>query len=62
MKGGIEMASVLEARPRTGRDYRSRSKLRVAGLALAFAGVALAAVVLINGIIAGALANRPGSR
>ncbi len=55
------MASVLEARPRTGTDYRSRSKLRTAGLALAFAGVALAAVVLINGIVAGVLAGRTGS-
>ncbi len=55
------MASVLEARPRTGADYRSRSKLRAAGLALAFAGVGLAAVVLTNGIVAGVLAGRTGS-
>ena len=55
------MASVLEAVPRAGAEHRSRSKLRVAGLALAFVGVALAAVVLIDGIVAGVLAGRTGS-
>lgn len=55
------MASILEARPRSDPDDRSRSKLRVAGLALALLGIAVAAVVLINGIVAGVLATRAGA-
>lgn len=54
------MQSLLEVRPAPGADHRARSRFRTAGLTLGFVGVALAVVVLVNGIAAGVLAARSG--
>lgn len=52
-------ADTLTLRSRAGGDYRGKSRYRTVGLAIGLVGVALATVVLINGIVAGNLADDP---
>ncbi len=56
----MAFASLLDARPRPGADYRSRSGYRTAGLAIAFLGLLGAVAVLVAGVVAGNLLDEAG--